>query len=122
MPVGWFTIFLDTGILEVVIKCHYPIKRRQENIGPPDKCDCNGQRDIELGGEDPKFSGFVFKVGHQRFPIVINMQKQRDEKKKAEIDVDIAPFRFGQSPQLPVRPIGDPSLRYDVENDTGQYH
>ena len=45
------------------------------------------------------------------------MQSDAEHKQQPQIDMEITPLRFRQSPQAPVGPVGYPSLGYDVENN-----
>jgi hypothetical protein len=40
------------------------------------------------------------------------MNKQRDKEQEPQIFMDVTPIRFGQPPQMPVGPIGNPPSGY----------
>jgi len=33
MAIGWFAVFLSSGILEMIIERHHPVERRYQQIG-----------------------------------------------------------------------------------------
>ena len=50
------------------------------------------------------------------------MERSRDNKKYAGDNMNISPFRFGQTDKLPVNPVGYPALGHDIEYQSGDRH
>ena len=77
---------------------------------------------IEIRREDFQLFAFVFQIGNHGFPVVVDMQGQRNQKQKPGVDMDVAPVRLGQSPQPPFGPVGDAPRGNDVQDNAGEHH
>ncbi len=98
MSVGRFAVFFGPGILEILIQRHNPAKGWHQKITAYNEYNRNAQRGAEIRGKYFDLFGFIFEIRYERFPIVIDMQKQCDEKQQAQVDMYVSPIRFGQSP------------------------
>jgi hypothetical protein len=48
------------------------------------------------------------------FQLSIDMKTDADQKEQAQIDVDVALLRFGETSQPPAGPIGHPARQHDI--------